>query len=294
MAALGVLTLILFPMLGANSILSWPLHHFGTLPPGSYPRLELTFMYPSMLANYLGTALMLTLISERLGWLRRRTAVAAGAAMVAAALFALTPGFGGILFMIALWFWYLHREQNPRLAAAALVAGLSMPLLSVLAASISLIMHPGAPFLLHIPGLAEPVAPGIRLLLWIEAVQSFLASPMFGHVIGTTWVTVEYAASGCAVGCVLDAHNSFLNIAMQSGVIGLAALLAIIWFVFRHLRGAQARSPRDRIVYGLALAWVSGFAVPGLVGSFEDSRHLWILLGLILSADSMRGAAPGR
>ncbi|MGI8705320.1 MAG: O-antigen ligase family protein [Sphingomicrobium sp.] len=289
LATVGVATLLLFPVLGPDPLV-WALHRFGTLPPGPYPRLELTFIYPALLANYLGTALMLTLICGRMGWLKRGTAVAAGAAMAATALFALTPGFGGILFMLALWFWYLNREQKPRLAATALAAGLAMPVLTILVSSFSLILHPGAQFLIHIPLLDEPVAPGIRLLLWIQAVQSFLASPIIGHGIGTTWLTVAYAAGDCAVGCTLDAHNSLLNVAIQTGAIGLIALLAIIGFVARHLWVARPQSRRNEIVYGLALAWVSGFVVHGLVGAFEDSRHLWILLGLLLSADSLPGA----
>jgi hypothetical protein len=46
---------------------------------------------------------------------------------------------------------------------------------------------------------------------------------------------------------------------------------------------------------GLAIAFVSAFLFEGLTGSFEDTRHLWILMGLILAVrqiDEDSNASP--
>ncbi len=281
---LGVATLLLFPVLGPDSILDGPLHHSGTLPPGHYPRLELTTLYPAMLANYLGTSLMLVLICERLGWFSRRAAIVLGAAIFVSALFALTPGFGGILAMLAAWFWYCTRDRRPMLARVVLVSGFAMPVAAVLLASVTS-FHPTAPFLIDIPGLPV-LAPAVRLMAWMDAVQNFLQAPLIGNGTGLETVEVHMLTSYCDVAssCVTDAHNTFLNVAVQSGILGLAALGAIIWFVASQIAPPPPQTPRDVVVFGLAVAWIAGIALQGLVGSFEDARHLWLSLGLLLSA----------
>lgn len=283
MALLGLVALLLFPLLGRDSLIAPLIHNFGTLPPGPYPRLELTFGYPAMLLNYLGTALALLLIGERLGWYGTRLTLVGAGAIAVTAFFALTPGFGGFLFIVGLWAWYSMRDSSPLVARAALVIACTAPVVAVMLASVTPIMHPTAPFLVEIPGL-PPLAPSVRLLAWMEAAHNFLQSPIIGRGIGLETVDVHYEASGCSTGCVTDAHNTFLNVAVQTGIIGLAALAAIIWFVLRHSRARPPRSSADVILFGLSAAWLSGLAVQGLVGSFEDARHLWIVLGLILSA----------
>jgi O-antigen ligase len=278
-AATGVVTLLLFPVLGRHSILSVALHNFGTLPPGPYPRLELTFLYPAMLANYLGVALLLVLAAARIGWIRHSLATLAAAAILASAFFALTPGFGGILWMLAMWFWYCNRETRPGPARAACAAGWVIALLAVLASTASPIAESNPPFLIELPALSQPLAPSVRLLAWIDAARTFLSAPLLGQGIGTKAVDVSYFAGGCGQGCVTDAHNMFLSIAAQSGALGLAALLAIVVFV---ARGVSPRS--EPLDFALSTAWIGGFAVEGLVGSFEDARHLWLLFGLVLCA----------
>jgi len=83
---------------------------------------------------------------------------------------------------------------------------------------------------------------------------------------------------------VTDAHNLILSIAAQCGIVGVAALVAIVWFVVRQARAAAIPRPPEPLLFALSIAWLSGFVIEGLVGSFEDARHLWILLGFILAA----------
>lgn len=289
--AYGVATVLLFPFFGYHSFLSEPLHHFGTLPPGFYPRIELTFEYPAMLANYLGVSLMFVLVEERLGWLGRTRAIACAAVILVSALFALTPGFGGVVAMLGLWIWYCQREPSPKLAVLALAGVCGVTILEVLVAAVTPVLHPTAPFLIHVPGLAKPIAPAIRLMVWIAAARNFLASPLVGHGIGVDAVSVPFQAPEETMAYpVTDAHNFILSIAAQCGIIGVAALVAIVWFVVRQTRAAAASRPPEPLLFGLSIAWLSGFVIEGLVGSFEDARHLWILLGFILAASRFRTA----
>jgi len=282
LALVGTITVLLFPALGPDSILAPMLHHYGTLRPGSYPRLELTFLYPAMMVSLLAVSLMILLISRRLGWVERPLALVVGAGLLLTSLFALSPGFGGLMFMLGIWSWAVLRGDNPRAAAAWLATGIAAGLGSVAVAAVTPILHSTAPFLIHIPGLPV-LAPSVRLLAWIDALRNFASAPLFGGGIGADAVHVPYQSPVGSIAAVTDAHNSFLNIAAQCGFAGLAALLAIIVYAVKQAKPA----PPNLVRFGLALAFVSGLAVQGLVGSFEDARHLWIIFGLMLVAQRL-------
>jgi hypothetical protein len=51
---------------------------------------------------------------------------------------------------------------------------------------------------------------------------------------------------------------------------------------------APLRTARDPLSRGLAVALVTGAAIQGLTGSFEDARAWWAMLGLLLAAQSRR------
>jgi O-antigen ligase len=284
---IGTVAVIAFPFAGRSSILGWTYHNYGTLPPGPYPRLQISFDYPAMLANYLGVALMLILAAQAEGWMSRRQAVAIGALVAISCLFTLTPGLGGILFMAGVWGWYRFRQERPRLAVAVLALACAVAVPAVFVASVAIVRPASPPYQIVIPGL-PPLSPSVRLLAWGQAAANALASPLVGHGIGIDAVDVDYMSANCGLHCVSDAHNSFLSLAAQCGAVGLLALVALVAFVgMAFLRAVRARSP---ISVALSLAWLGSLAVEGLVGSFEDQRHLWVLFGLILSAEQ---AFPG-
>lgn len=288
----GAATLLLFPLLGPDSGLAEPLHNFGTLPNGPYPRLELTFEYPAMLANYLGTALMLLLLGRSHGWMAmpRPLHRAAGAAILVSAFFALTPGFGGIAAMLGFWAWFVERERRPAFACGAFLFACCCIFLEVAVSAITPLLHPSAPFLIEVPGVAVPLAPAVRLMAWVAAWHSFVASPLVGHGIGVEPFSVFFRKSLAEEGgYVTDAHNVFLDLAAHAGILAVVAILAIAAFVMRQLKRA---SPCDPLVFGLCLAWLAGFVIQGLIGAFEHARHLWVLLGFILAATSPDRANP--
>ena len=84
----------------------------------------------------------------------------------------------------------------------------------------------------------------------------------------------------------------FLNVAVQCGLVGLAALLALIGHILR--RTVPLRLPNNvagvfRIAIGLGL--LNGLVYQGLGGSFEDARHLWFALGLLLASSRLEWQA---
>ena len=282
-AALGTLAVLLFGLGVEGPLVDYALHPFGTLPPGDYPRLEATFAFPAMLCNYLTVSLMIVLVARRLGWLRTAPYYLLLAGIGVTALFTLTPGLGGFLLVIALWIYLVLRDRSRILANTALVAGGTAAVLFVLVAMVTPIIHPTAPFLIHVPGIEQDVAPAVRMMTWMDAWRNFVGHPLIGTGIGSDAVTVRYVDPSGFLHVLTDAHNVFLNFAVQCGLVGVTAMILLIVRVAR-ITGPLALGGANAVRLGLGLAWLSAFAYEGMTGSYEDARHLWVLLGLLLAS----------
>ena len=91
-----------------------------------------------------------------------------------------------------------------------------------------------------------------------------------------------------------DAHNMLLNIAVQAGLVGLAGLLLLIGYAARLSLPWRLEPDQSNLVrLGLGLIFLNGLVYHGLFGSFEDSRHLWILLGLLIAAARLELSRAG-
>jgi hypothetical protein len=284
-----VISLALFLWDPAHPLLDHVRYRFGTLPPGDYPRLSLTFLNANMLCNYLTVSLCLLLAARHVGWLSRPAFALLLAGTLLAALFTLSPGLAGIVLAIGLWLWLTGRDRHRGVARLSLLAGLAAAGLSLPVMAFTPVLHPTAPFLIELPGLT--LAPAGRLMIWIDAVRNFLADPLLGRGIGQEAVLVRYQDPEGNLQRLTDAHNSFLNIAVQCGAIGLAALLSIVGYAVRSMRPIRLAPDRSNALrLALGLAFLNGFAFQGLGGAFEDARHLWVLFGLLLAAERIERA----
>ena len=289
-AVLGSLTVLLFALGVDRSLLDYALHEFGTLPAGNYPRIEATFRHPAMLCNYLTVSLMMLLVARQVGWVGRPVFYASLGALLLTAIFTLTPGLGGIFLALGVWGFFKLRGRTPLPAFASLALGSAAAVLFIGAATVTPIIHPTAPYLVELPGIDRPLAPAVRLMTWTDAAENFSQRPLLGSGLGTNPAEVDYVDPAGGRRLMIDAHNVFLNIAAQCGLIGLGALALLIASIFR--RTAPIRLDDKRIItVGLGLAWLNAFVYQGLTGSYEDARHLWVLLGLLLA--SMRLPGPG-
>jgi hypothetical protein len=283
-AMLGVLALGLFFLAPRHWLLDYLLNPKGTLPPGPYPRFNLSFTHPAMLGLYMSVSIPILLGAARAGWVAKRLAWPLLALMLLAAAFSLTPGLGGLLLALGLWTWLTRRGERPWLARAGLAAGTAAALAMMAAAIVTPYLHPTAPFLIHLPGLGT-LAPSARLMFWIDAARTFLAHPLVGQGIGTDPVSVLYQNPSGGRAVWHDAHQTWLSVAAQTGIAGL---LAFGWLTVQMLRRLAARpwpvQGPGAVRTALAIAWLQAWLWQGLVGSFEDSRCLWLLLGLTLAA----------
>lgn len=281
-AAIGAGTVLLFYAGIDRSLLHGVVHDFGLLPPGPYPRVEATFFFPAMLCNYLTISPFLLLAAFWRGWLSPTLCAALLALTVIAGIFTETAGLVGFGLALAACI-YIARGGHSRTAA---VAGAAAAVFLTLAIStVTPILHPTAPYLFHLPG-GYQVAPSVRLMTWTAAWKVFVAHPVFGAGIGTVGLSVVFLDPSGIVHVLDDAHNSYLNIAAQCGLVGVAALILMIRYVAARTRFSSF-SREGSISLLLGLAWLDAFAIQGFIGSFEDARHLWVLVGLWLASSRL-------
>jgi len=258
---------------------------FGTLPTGHYPRIDATFLNANMLCDYLTVSLGMLLVAWRVGWISPRPAAVLLAGTLITLASTISPGLGGVALLVALWLWLLLRDRSPAVGRLALASGILAAVAFVIATAVTPILHKTAPFLIRVPGTNMLVAPSGRWLAWSGSLQTFLSHPLLGKGFGLDPVAAPYQMPDGKVEVLTDAHNCYLSIAAQCGVVGLVGLLFLLFWVLR-----ATRSPRcglnglAAVRVGLGMTFLVALAYVGLSGAFEDSRHLWVLLGLFMAA----------
>lgn len=115
---------------------------------------------------------------------------------------------------------------------------------------------------------------GYRLDMWKNALEMFMASPVWGHGTAGYRVLSEqiYADAGvCAVSCV-HPHNQFLLLAVDFGVFGLVGYVMLMQRAFAEAFSLSARY-RNLLVAFLAILFVDSF----INGPFwvTTERHLF-------------------
>lgn len=128
-----------------------------------------------------------------------------------------------------------------------------------------------------------------RLLMWRAGWAMFIDRPLFGHGINTFMANyLTYRVGGEAT--PRYAHNCYLQVAAETGLLGLAAfawlLGAIIWVITRAVRFAPERA-HQRYLLG-ALGGLAAFLVQSAFDTnFYALRHaalFWVLAGLAVGA----------
>jgi O-antigen ligase len=277
--AVGFLTVFLFYFQRDNWLLNYTLFSFGTLPPGNYPRVHLTFLNANMLCNYLSVSLMIVLIFQKLGWINKK--------IFYTLLAGISPSLGGIALSLGVWWWICFKKSEPLFAKTILAGGILAAAAFILAVMIAPSLHPTAPFFVDVPLIEKRIAPSGRIMTWMDSWRTFSENPFFGRGVGQDACDVRYFDLTERLQTLTDAHNVFLNVAAQMGIFGLLAIFAIIFYITRKTF-PLAFDETNRSVYrvGFGLAFISAFFYQGIGGSYEDARHLWVLIGFFLIQDS--------
>ena len=132
-----------------------------------------------------------------------------------------------------------------------------------------------------------PMTQHHRLQMWSAAWQLILDHPFFGA--GAGQASQLLPAYGCDLGYA-HLHNDLINVAANSGLLGLAAFLWI-WATFlRHTARCHRRlrsSPWNAAIAAAGFGIVIAVLVAGQFQCYytdaEDGMLLWLLMGLVLA-----------
>ncbi len=255
------------------------LSHLGTLPAGNYPRIHALFANANMLCNYLNVSIVLIILAEHVGWIKRWVAIILGFGTLFSALLSISPGLGGLALCVGLWFWIVW--QNKRFARPALVCGLVLAIAAFAAALVSPDTN-NTTQEIALPFIEKKLEPSVRVLVWQDTLQTVRQYPWFGKGTGTDIANLRYEVLSGMQLLLTDAHNNWLNVLGQIGVFGLAAFMLLLIYLIKRCKFVIADGKDEQYIHvALSIAFVTAFLCQGLSGSYEDARHLWVLVGLI-------------
>ena len=257
---------------------NFALHSYGSLPHGHYPRVDGFFEYAAMLCNYLDVSFAVALVMLSAGWLSARWARPLIVSIWVAAAFTLTPGIGGLALITGLWLGRrLNRTGRRGWGKLAVAWGCAAALAFFAAAA--LVLFSFGPEGAEVPLVRGRVEPSHRAEAWQTAFETFKQHPVFGRGVGTEVSSAGFIDFSGRRVRLTDAHNTYLSVAGETGLVGLVTFGGILVF----LLSGGSHSGRALKTY-LVLGLVGAFFYEGLVGSFEDARHVWALFGLIAAA----------
>ena len=283
---IGLVGIVLYYFSPDTGLLREITYHYGSVPVGNFPRVSSTFVSASMFCNYLTVTLAAVAACRWQNWIRPRTAGAMVAALVLCMAFTFSIAIGGFILAGGLIAWAVIPERLARWFGLSL--GLVSAIVFLLISPFTLGVAPTSSLSIVIP--IGALNPSSRMLVWSDSVNRFLENPLIGSGVGTPVASVTFQNTDGSWSILTDAHNMFLNVAGQAGIVGLLALILLVIVVlpipYRNRRDSLHPA---RLAFGAA--FVAAFVYDGLTGSFENARHLWVLIGMILAVDRM-AAAP--
>jgi len=277
----AIVTIFLFYFDRSNLIFNYTLFHYGTLPVGNYPRIQSTFLNANMYCHFLSISWLLLFTSHKMNWIGNYVLWVLIAFFSIASAFTISPSLGGIGLGLGLWFWISLKGRNKRvLATGTLVIGICFAVMFLIATVVTVQIPKDTT---SIPNAIDKLKFGssVRVRTWKAAADTLFENPIFGRGLGTESVEVRYLSLQGIRQRLTDAHQLFLNIAAQSGIIGLLAVLFLGFWLLRNALPFEMKKEKDVLRTGLGIAFFSSFFYQGLSGSFEDARHLWVLIGFL-------------
>ncbi|HEY4119141.1 MAG TPA: O-antigen ligase family protein [Byssovorax sp.] len=285
---------------------------YGLLPSGAYPRMCVTFGTANMLADFLILALAVLLGAEPMfPRAAGRTAsspvfFASLAALTLAALLTLSAGFGGYVLtpVIVTWAWLRDAGRlTPARRLALVVVGAGACVFFLLTMISSFV--PAGDGHLTIAGRDVRLFSGSRWSIWSSSLDTVRAHPWLGKGYGAHVATSDdpsvflspdqiKALGGRSAGTAeLEAHDVWLNVAGQAGLVGLVAFVALMGVYARRFTLWRATGALPYLGVALTAGFVASVFYHGIFSALEESRNLWGFIGLLVAAAAVRArAAP--
>jgi O-antigen ligase len=112
-----------------------------------------------------------------------------------------------------------------------------------------------------------------RFDIWRTAYIPFLEKPLFGHGFNTFKQLNEWKHTG--------AHNAFVLVTFENGLIGLLLFTLILGSVFLNLLNLYRNKDINPIGLGWGMALFVFLGTVSLVDSAVNRKYLWFVLGII-------------
>lgn len=218
------------------------------------------------------------MLERRLRWVRLLCFVCLLATLAGMIVCASRGGFLGFAAAIVLVIWHSARRMRNLVIVGALL--------------IPMALAPFSPIhrLLR-PNRSDQESTAIRMELWKSGLRMIRAHPLLGVGLGNFKVlSSDYG--GPELKKAGMAHNTYIEIAAETGLPGLLAFLAILYFSFRTLE----RIRRDRDGAGLAFlrkaasgiqAGLLGCSVSIFFSSLEYIKPFWLVVFLTMCLPSL-------
>ena len=284
----GVITIVLFYASPQHWLLEYTTSIYGAVPVGNYPRLQSTSVSASMFCNYLTVSLAMLFAAEKIKLIGKVLFSIFYFLILLCAVFTISSGIGGLGLLIGIWYWAIYRDNQKTFARLSLAGALTFALFFCLMNCFALQAYPNAPYSIAVPFSEAVLYPSPRFLVWTDALKTFSENFFFGNGLGRPVCEVLFQNTDGSLSLLTDAHNTFINVAAQNGIFGLLAITAIAAYFLRRTFPLKRVADFPSTAHtALSLAFLSAFIFQGLTGSFEDARHLWVLIGLIISVSHL-------
>ena len=283
--AIGLLAIVMYYVVPDNPLLGYITYHYGAVPVGNYPRISSVFVSASMFCNYLNVTAVMLLVANRKKWIGQTVFICGMAATALCSAFTISIGLGGIMLAAGIWIWKFHDRSAEFIRILAISFAVTLAAAFLIPAVAALQPYEKPPFVLRIPGTSKMIYPSPRLLVWSDTIGTISENFWTGKGLGLPTSAVVFKNAEGTNSLLADAHNSFLSVAAENGVISALAFLAFCLYL---LRKTLANS--DELVIALSIAFVTAFIYQGMTGAFQDARHLWVLIGMLLAALKLSGS----
>lgn len=264
------------------------LSHFGSLPAGNYPRIHALFANANMMCNFLNVSLLLAVLAEKLNWLKKIWARILQIGIWFAAIFTFSAGLGGMVLSFGIWSWALLKTKQKRLSSTIVLISAIIFSLFVFGSTLISPDTNNTSQEFSIPLTDKKLEASVRVLVWKNSLENFTQFPYFGKGTGTDAAALRYETLSGDRQILLDAHNNWINILGQTGLFGLFVFILLNAFLITKCRFKFNELKEQNLIHlALSCAFIGAFLYQGLSGSFEDTRHLWILFGLLVGISAI-------
>ncbi len=190
------------------------------------------------------TPMLLVFCLTRYARGRVRTVAAAGAALMAGTIFFSGSRGGMVAFaaeLILLGVFVLRMQKRPRLALGLGVFAVLMVALLAWIGGVELSKRVGT---ISIEARHE-LSGGLRWTVDKDGLRMFVHKPVLGYGLATFRVVYPQFRHFYSTVTVNEAHNDYLQLLVETGVLGFAALLWFLYLLFRNAFRTIADWPDD-------------------------------------------------